>query len=101
MKYIVRKKIEYNSVMDIPVIKQVKESVYSDKVRDLIDSKKVLHSEELGIFYYLCECYTYDNFMEKCLELRIVINVVGYDNRYNGKRLTASDLIDVMKEVLI
>lgn len=94
MKYIVRKKIEYNSVMDIPKMKQVKEAVCSDRVRSLINSSKILHSDKLGIFYYLCDCYSFDNFMENCLELRIVINVVGTDDRFRGDKLSVTDLIE-------
>lgn len=90
MKYIIRKKIHNTDRLHIS---KAKDAEISDKIRTLIDSGEVIYSEELNMYYVVCDYYTFENFAEECLELRIVIDILNEYTAdvYNGIEYSNSD----------
>lgn len=84
MKYIIRRKI-YNT--DRLLIPQVKEVAVSDRIKHLINSGEVLYIERLDVHYRVCDCYTFENFAEDCLELRIVIDILDNTDKEPLKQI--------------
>lgn len=74
MKYIIRKKISDENRL---LINKIEDEILSERIRNIIYNRIEQYNEKLGIHYVVEDVYTFENFRERCLEVRIVIDTLN------------------------
>lgn len=77
MKYLIREKISNSDKLMRNYIECV---VTSDKIRNMIHNRERQYCKKLDLYYYVTDAYTQENFVEKCLEVRIAIEIDSNSN---------------------
>lgn len=73
--------------------------MFSEHIRHLIESREVIHNEDLNIDYVVLDVFTMENFAENCLELRVIVDILE-DNRDKEFYNQLNTLYDSLGELL-